>query len=197
MFTPEYTTLSRRRLGEALEAARTMIGLCQQEAADAIGVSLRRLRRWEQGSERPARHMATRIAEAYGLEADAQLPSRTPIVFDTDAGGVIVSGHTIPYIPGVTPNDDFLGRYTATVRDLRGIQPDTPIQLRSTDIDVLATLLDLRDEALEDRIASWTGQHPGSMAGVRHRLVLAAVTVGAAWGTALDHLRPRAEPVRG
>ncbi len=176
MFTPEYTDLSRRRLGEALEAARTMIGLCQQEAADAIGVSLRCLRQWEQGSERPARQMAAKIAEAYGLELDTQLPSRTPIVFDTDAGGVIVSGHT--------------------VRDLRGLQPDTPIQLRFTDIDVLATLLDLRDESLEDCLASRMGQEAGSMAGVHHRLVLAAVAVRAAWGTALHRLRPRVEPVR-
>ena len=45
---------------------------------------------------------------------------------------------------------------------------------------VLAHVLDLSDKDLEERVAFWLGQPRTTMVGLRHRLVLAAVTVGVA-----------------
>lgn len=182
MSTLNYEDVPKKRLGEALEAARTMIGLTEQEAADALGISVRKLRHWEQGRKAPAPDMADAIGAAYGLDLGGNLPPRVPILFDVDAGGIVIADRVVPYIPGLTDNDDFLEGYVKVVRELRGLEPDTPIQLRSTDIQVLATVLDLTDDDLEDRLAFWMGQPAGSMIGVRHRLVLAAVVVGVVGG---------------
>ncbi|MEO0495420.1 MAG: DUF642 domain-containing protein [Actinomycetota bacterium] len=182
MSTIDYDEIPKKRLGEALTAARTMIGLQEQEAADSIGISVRKLRHWESGRKAPGPDMAEAIGRTYGLDLGGNLPPRIPIVFDADAGGVIIADRVVAYTPGVSDNDDFLEGYVAVVRDLRGLDPETPIQLRSTDIQVLATVLDLTDNDLEDRLAFWMGQPPGSMVGVRHRLVLAAVVVGVVGG---------------
>ena len=182
MSTIDYNEIPKQRLGEALTAARTMIGLQEQEAADSIGISVRKLRHWESGRKAPGPEMAEAIGRTYGLDLGGNLPPRVPIQFDADAGGVIIADRVVPYTPGVSDNDDFLEGYVAVVRELRGLEPDTPIQLRSTDIQVLATVLDLTDDDLEDRLAFWMGQPAGSMVGVRHRLVLAAVVVGVVGG---------------
>lgn len=182
MSTLNYDDVPKKRLGEALHAARTMIGLQEQEAADALGISVRKLRHWEEGRKAPDAAMAAAIGKAYGLDLGGNLPPRVPIVFDTEIGGIVIADRVVPYVPGLTDNDDFLEGYVRVVRELRGVDPDTPIQLRSSDIQVLATVLDLTDDDLEDRLAFWMGQPAGSMVGVRHRLVLAAVVVGVVGG---------------
>ena len=166
MSTPSYHDSPKQRLGEALTAARTMIGLSEREAADAIGVSTRKLRLWEKGRKAPAAGDAGAIAEAYGLDLAGTIAPRVPIVFDEVQGGVVIAGHVVRYIPGITDNDDFLEDYVAVVRKLRKLGPDAPIQLRANDINVLATVLDLSDEDLDSRIAYWTGMAAESVMGL-------------------------------
>ena len=73
MSTPDYTDVPKQRLGQALEAARTMIGLGPQDAADALGISVRRLRQWEEGKKAPKPEHADAIANAYGLDLAGNL----------------------------------------------------------------------------------------------------------------------------
>ncbi|RMH68045.1 MAG: XRE family transcriptional regulator, partial [Actinomyces sp.] len=176
----DYSAVPRQRLAQALRAAREMVGLDELAAADALGVSLRRLRLLEGGRRSPRDHEIEALCELYGLDLGGGLARRVPIVFDAERGGIVIAGRLVRYVPGVTDNDDFLEAYVRVVRELRGLDEDTPIQLRANDLAVLAVVLDLDDEELEDRVAFWLGQPPGSQVGLRHRLVLAAVVIGVA-----------------
>ena len=99
MSTLKYEDVPKKRLGEALQAARTMIGLQEQEAADALGISVRKLRHWEEGRKAPGPDMAEAIGRAYGLDLGGNLPPRVPIVFDAEMGGIIIEAANGPVDP--------------------------------------------------------------------------------------------------
>ena len=83
--TKDLSEVPKERLGQALQAARTMLGLEPQEAADAIGVSVRRLRSWEAGKRAPHGDEVSSLASVYGLDIGGNLPARTPIIYDEAA----------------------------------------------------------------------------------------------------------------
>ncbi len=176
----DYSALPRRRLAQALRAAREAVGLDELAVADALGVSVRRLRALETGRRAPRESEVTALCGLYGLDLAGTLARRTPIVFDRDRGGIVVAGRLVRYTPGVTDNDAFLEAYVRVIRELRGVDDEVPLQLRSSDLAVLATVLDLDDADLEDRVAYWLGQPRGTQVGLRHRLILTAVVLGVA-----------------
>ncbi len=54
-------------LGEVLRARRTQIGLSQADLAEAAGIHLRQIRRYESGEQQPVLSVAVRLADALGL----------------------------------------------------------------------------------------------------------------------------------
>lgn len=54
-------------LSERMREARHASGLSQQALAEAVGVSIGAIRKWESGLSEPSVHRATRIARALGV----------------------------------------------------------------------------------------------------------------------------------
>lgn len=63
-------------LGEVLRRRRTEIGMSQADLAEAAGVHLRQVRRYESGEQQPVLPVAVRLADALGLTMN-ELAGRT------------------------------------------------------------------------------------------------------------------------
>jgi transcriptional regulator with XRE-family HTH domain len=63
-------------LGDVLRQRRTQLGLSQADLAEAAGVHLRQIRRYESGEQQPVLSVAVRLADALGLTMN-ELAGRT------------------------------------------------------------------------------------------------------------------------
>lgn len=75
--TPEDQTLEARRLCAWLLELRGTAGLSQLQAAEAIGVSAREIRRWEKANA-PGGVTLLRLLSAYGVRFEQAPPSEIP-----------------------------------------------------------------------------------------------------------------------
>lgn len=68
------------QLGEVIRQRRQELGLSQSELADAAGVHLRQIRRYEAGEQQPVLPVAVRLASALGVTVNdlAGLPPERP-----------------------------------------------------------------------------------------------------------------------
>jgi transcriptional regulator with XRE-family HTH domain len=57
-------------LGEVLRHRRTQLGMSQADLADATGIHLRQIRRYESGEQQPVLAVAVRLADALGISVD-------------------------------------------------------------------------------------------------------------------------------
>lgn len=63
-------------LGEVLRRRRTQIGMSQADLAEATGIHLRQVRRYESGEQQPVLAVAVRLADALGISVN-ELAGRT------------------------------------------------------------------------------------------------------------------------
>lgn len=71
-----------------LKAARKSAGMTQEQAADASGIPVGTIRRWEQGRHEPDIESIIRLAKVYGVTTDTLLGTQFA---DTSIEGVHVA----------------------------------------------------------------------------------------------------------
>ena len=166
MVEPHVSSDAAVALAAAAATARTVVGYSLEGAASALGVSTALLSDVE-GTTAPLSDAMRRNMEAtYGITLDrliAQMPGhsmRTSLSYDAEAGILRIGELGVRFRAGVQSNDELLRGFSAAVRRQRQIPPSVPLHLRSTDMHVLAELLDLDDSQLDERAQFWLGQTP-------------------------------------
>lgn len=165
---PEPEDLPNRpaALAAAAASARSLVGYSIEGAADALGLTAAVLSEIEAGVLPIGEELQRTMEWRYGMTFDAlvaEMPGnspRTPIDYNAAEGVLRVGDFSIRWNIGLDSNDDLLRDFASAVRRQRRTPPSVPVRLRSADLPVLATLLDLDDPELDRRAQFWFGQTP-------------------------------------
>lgn len=139
------------RLGELLRDARRRRGWKRKEVAAQTGVDADTLRAYERGTKGVPADILTRLAGLYG--DDLSVPVREPLSADSD--WLVVGEYEQPLMEG-TPEEVILG-YIKIVKQLRKTKPAKFLELRGSDVHVLAQALNGDPDEIERRIAEALG----------------------------------------
>lgn len=84
MIDPARVKLDR----SAMRAAREAKGVTQYDLAEALGVRMQSIWRWEHGQQRPLREQAEAVAKLLGVDLSALVTSDTERTTPQDGAGV-------------------------------------------------------------------------------------------------------------
>ncbi len=163
-------------LGEALRTARTRVGYSVDAVANLVSLRSDQIYEVEAGLYEPSVTIIEALAEIYGIQAD-QLPRnghtpRAPLRYDPQRNLLHAGWLTMEFDPARHTNDDLLRGFSSCIRQLRGESESAPIILREADRDMLARLLNLDDEHLDQRFAHWFRCPQSSFDGIRETLAV-------------------------
>jgi transcriptional regulator with XRE-family HTH domain len=140
------------RLCDAFLKARHVRGSTLDDAATALGITPRELRAIESGSSHPEPEMIRRIAEHYRIDADRLgtdvMVRRSDPAIDPAACTIWFGWLPIEYGSNLASNRAILDAVADGVRLLRSADPMASVQMRSGELDLVMTLLDLDDDDL-------------------------------------------------
>jgi transcriptional regulator with XRE-family HTH domain len=139
------------RLGELLRDARQRRGWKRKEVAAQARIDADKLRAYERGTKRVPADILTRLAGLYG--DDLLVPPRTPVAANSD--WLVVADYEQPLMEG-TPEEVIVG-YIKIVKRLRNAKPGKNVELRDSDVHVLAQALSSDPDEIERRIADALG----------------------------------------
>jgi hypothetical protein len=166
------------RVGWLISRARSKANLDEKSLAVAIDVRKRIVRRWERGEQIPGDEAVEAIAAACGIDVPTLLPLRDVVEFDR-ASRFLRVGSSLVSVAELH-NDAILNAYVELVRDQRGVLPGRPFKVRTEDLDVLATSLDLQDDELEKRLVKIIGLTPADAGELRRQIVRRRMAMPAA-----------------
>lgn len=149
---PDTTTPIRVPLGEALEKARIRVGFSVQAAASAVGVSETELAHYECGIRTPSADISAALARIYGVEPERlghrEFVARVPGRFNAEEGALWLGWCRINFDPLTDTNEHLLRSIGAALRSMRSLPETAPVFIRSQEIELFASLIDLTDENL-------------------------------------------------
>jgi len=157
------TVAGEDTLGNAAATARTLLGYSLAGAADRLGIPETILIEAESGRLDITPEMKKMFEDCYGIELETLVKERTyaprtPMAYDAASGILRVGTLGVRFHVGLDDNDVLLRGFSSAVRRQRKLPPSVPLQLRSADLPVLASLLDLTDTDLDARAQFWFGQ---------------------------------------
>jgi transcriptional regulator with XRE-family HTH domain len=131
----------RRSTGSRVHAARESKELSLRRAARRLGVSPRALRGWEHGREDIPFAVRQSMVKLYGLAPEQLIPERPAAgTAGRDGSNGMIRIGSVTFATH-DADDDSLRAFLAAVRRERGVAPDAPLAVRSSDAEVLAELL--------------------------------------------------------
>jgi transcriptional regulator with XRE-family HTH domain len=157
------------RVAELLRTVRISAGVSDRDAARALNIRLRRLRRWEAADEIPSDTELEAFAGICGRTIDDLFPQRDRVEFDPRSLLMRVGEQVVSLVD--PDNEIVLTTYLRLVRQQRGLRPQDPVHLRRTDVDLLAGVLDLHDHALEERLVTKLGMTAQAAAELRFKMI--------------------------
>ncbi len=148
--------------GEALEKARRRVRFTSEAASDALGISVRTLGDFESGLRTPSDAVVEAMLALYGVEigrivSRAWVP-RVPPKYDREKQTLWLGWSAIHITEN--DNDQIVRSVAAALRSMRSLADDAPLQLRATDLPLLAQVLDLSDEELPDTFMKYLRLSP-------------------------------------
>ena len=140
------------RLCDALLKLRQLRGHTLDEAAAALGITPRELRAIEAGSAHPEPEMIESMAELYRVDparlgTDVMVDRSDPAI-DPETCVVWLGWLPIEYGSNLATNREILESVADGIRLLRSAHPTASVQMRTEELDLVMTLLDLADENL-------------------------------------------------
>jgi transcriptional regulator with XRE-family HTH domain len=137
------------RIGELLHAARKRRGWKRRQAAAVAHITPELLGEYEKGLQPVPADVCARLAECYGANLTAHMPTRVPA--EVNADWLVVGEHRLPRIHGTT--EEVVREYAQIVQKLRNAKPGEPLPLRATDLVVLGTALESDAATIAKRVA--------------------------------------------
>lgn len=162
-------------LGEALRTIRERVGFSIEGVCAQTSLRTSQLYEIEAGLYEPSTGILEALGDLYGIDTE-QLPTsgqavRKPLIYDADRRVLHVGWLAIEFDNRRHDNDDLLRSFAACVRKLRGVAESAPVLLRESDRVMLADLLNLDDQHLDQRFCHWFRAEPDKFVGVRDALL--------------------------
>jgi transcriptional regulator with XRE-family HTH domain len=140
------------RLSDAFAKIRQVRGHAIAEAATHLDLTPRELRGIESGSLHPDPELITRMADFYGIDAERLgtevMIQRSDPGIDPETCVIWFGWLPIEYGSNLASNEEILEAVADGIRLLRSVGPTASVQMRSSELDIVLTLLDLSDEDL-------------------------------------------------
>lgn len=161
-------------LGEALRTIRDRVGYSIEAVCSQTSLRSTQLLEIEAGLYEPSTGILEALGELYGIDTE-QLPTsgqaeRKPLIYDDERKLLHAGWLTIEFDPRRHDNDDLLRAFAACIRQLRGASSSAPVVLREADRVMLAQLLNLDDDYLDQRFPYWFQASPDQFVGIRDTL---------------------------
>ncbi len=189
---------TRVPLGAALEKARVRVGFSVQTAAAAVGLSENELSHFECGIRTPTEEIAADLSRLYGVEPERlghrEFVARIPGRFDPDDGAVWLGWYRINFDPLEDANEHLLRSIGAALRSMRSLPENAPVFIRSQEIELFASLIDLTDENLAFltmRYLRLSYSETTSLIGRMWQQSMAAINMAAVQAQIEQHSSPR------
>jgi hypothetical protein len=141
------------RLGEIMRASRKRKGWKRKHVAELLDISARRLRAYEEGTQRIPGDVCERLVDLYGDHVASNVSRREVPRID---GGWLVVGDEHHALPGVTVAD-VVSQYADVLQRVRHASPGEAVPLRAADLAALSVALDTDTETIERRIMDALG----------------------------------------
>jgi len=143
------------RLAQLLVDQRSDAGLSRRQLSRASGGALpvRTLRDIEHARLVLTEELAGSVALLYGVDLGELVPPRVPLEIDT--GRIAAGGFAVEFSPGDATS--LLLAYLTLVRRLRGADHPPAIDLRRTDVELIAEHLGIGADEVIDRFGAVTG----------------------------------------
>jgi transcriptional regulator with XRE-family HTH domain len=143
------------RLAQLLAERRHQAGLSRRQLARASGGAFRArmLKDIENARVVLTEELAGSVALLYGLDLGSLVPARVPL--EIDEGRIAAGGYAVKFHDGDVTS--LLLAYLTLVRRLRGGDHPPAIDLRRSDIELIAHHLDITADEVIDRFGEVTG----------------------------------------
>lgn len=141
-----------------------MLGYSVEGAAERLGIPTAIVTDAESGNLEINDELKAVFEKFYGIELDqltrdrSEYAPRTPLAYDARQGILRVGTLGVRFRLGLDDNDVLLRGFSAAVRRQRQLPPSVPLTLRKADMPILASLLDLEDDELDEKAQFWFGQ---------------------------------------
>lgn len=148
----DYSLVPPHRFGELLNQKRTELGLDFQDLIEGseLDISAKYLKKVEHGSKQLTDEQMDQIAQIYGLKLGFGIPEHKILRVDPYSNSIIAERNLIHYQNNDT--ESILKRYLSLVYLMRGQTPGTAINVRKTDIEVLADSLNMEHQDVENKL---------------------------------------------
>ena len=151
LHTSDIDTISPR-LCDALQKLRLIRGHTLERAAAALDITPRELRAIESGSAHPEPEMIETMADLYRIDparlGTGVMVERSDPAIDPEACVIWLGWLPIEYESNLATNREILDSVADGIRLLRSADPTASVQMRSEELDLVLTLVDLSDENL-------------------------------------------------
>lgn len=177
--TNQISLIPKSRFGALLSSKRRSSGLdFQQLAVDSLGrFTVRDLQEVERGRFQIDDDAAAKVAELYGLSAGNLVPDRKELIVDFDNQFIDTSGDTMPL--GHVESIDVLTRYLSLIYKMRRVEPGSPLNFRSNDINTLSEVLEISADAIEEGLNELVASHAPQLTEIAEEIESQLVVPGA------------------
>ncbi|CAA9340374.1 MAG: hypothetical protein AVDCRST_MAG07-2289 [uncultured Frankineae bacterium] len=142
-------------IAERLRAAREQAGLTLDEVSDRTALLRSYLAALEDGRRRPLPAELERLSAAYGLDLSGLLPARRPVQVDLAMGQMRLGDDL--RVQDLTDDRQVYATYLFLLCTARGAAPGERIRLRTSDVDLLTSVLGQDPVTVEERLVELMG----------------------------------------
>lgn len=146
-------------IADRLRAAREQSGLSLEQAATATSLLRSYLAALEDGRRRPLPAELERLSNAYGADLTGLLPARRPVEVDVETGQMRIDS-AARRVRDLTDDHQVYAAYLFLLCTARGAAPGERVRLRSSDVELLVSVLGQEPRTVEQRLVSLMGCTP-------------------------------------
>jgi transcriptional regulator with XRE-family HTH domain len=139
-----------------LRAARERAGLTLEQASVETSLLRSYLSALEDGRRRPLPSELERLSAAYSADLSDLLPARRPLQVDVTTGQMRIDD-AAQRVRDLTDDHQVYATYLFLLCTARGAQPGERIRLRSSDVELLTSVLGTDPATVEERLVTLMG----------------------------------------
>jgi transcriptional regulator with XRE-family HTH domain len=143
-------------IADRLRAARESAGLTLEQASVQTSLLRSYLTALEDGRRRPLPAELERLSSAYGTDLSDLLPARRPVEVDVASGQMRIDD-AARRVRDLTDDHQVYATYLFLLCTARGAQPGERIRLRSSDVELLTSVLGSDAATVEERLVNLMG----------------------------------------
>lgn len=159
---PDPTRRGGMPIGTLLELARKRAGYSESAASRVLAISEYELARYETGLRTPS----SALLQEFSLLYDADLTGGDGPVEE----GKLHLGWADIDLTDCVDNESRLRRIATTLRSIRRVDVDVPLVIRTDELGLIASALDLDDPQLTDQLGVWLALSPSDASELADRL---------------------------